>query len=202
MGATIYHGTPLTPRDALLSVCTGRAMCVSFFRPDDVEAVEAISPDIMFRQRSLFHVEGSATSRRGLVGEMGLVGLLRMAGAATVPTGTVGSDPRYAGRALPAQRCAASAMAVRAEGCAALAHGRANRAPSEALRQVRPGVSRLDGRGQASRPTRVSCPHGGSLARLGQPLACPAHDARNCRGLRLPFRQRGRDNTSTERVAL
>lgn len=32
--ATIYHGTPLTPRAALVSVCTGRAMCVSFCRLD------------------------------------------------------------------------------------------------------------------------------------------------------------------------
>lgn len=38
---TIYHGTPLTPRAALLSVCAGRAMCVSFYRPDDVKEVEA-----------------------------------------------------------------------------------------------------------------------------------------------------------------
>ena len=62
----IYHGTPLTPRAALLDVCKGRAMCVSFFRPDDVEAVEAISPDIMFRQRRVFHVESCAAAQRGL----------------------------------------------------------------------------------------------------------------------------------------
>lgn len=198
----IYHGTPLTPRDALLSVCTGRAMCVSFFRPDDVEAVEAISPDIMFRQRSLFHVEGSAASRRGLDGEMGLVGLLRLARAALVSTGTVGSDPRYAGGTFPAQRRADPAMAVRSKGCAPLAHGRADRAIVAAVRTVRPSVLGLDRRGQASRPARVSCAHGGSLACLGQPLACPAHDARDRRGLRLPLRQRGRDNTGTERVAL
>jgi hypothetical protein len=46
--AVIYHGTPMTPRDALLTVCAGRAMCVSFFRPDDVAAVEQIAPMIMF----------------------------------------------------------------------------------------------------------------------------------------------------------
>lgn len=44
----IHHGTPLTPRAALLDVCKGRAMCVSFYRPDDVEAVEEISPAIMY----------------------------------------------------------------------------------------------------------------------------------------------------------
>jgi hypothetical protein len=46
--AIIHHGTPMTPRAALLEVCVGRAMCVSFYRPDDVDAVEAISPAIMY----------------------------------------------------------------------------------------------------------------------------------------------------------
>ena len=46
-GPVIHHGTPMTPRAALLDVCAGRAMCVSFFRPDDVEIVERISPTIM-----------------------------------------------------------------------------------------------------------------------------------------------------------
>lgn len=45
---TIYHGTPMTPRAALLDVLVGRAACVSFYRPDDVGAVESISPAIMF----------------------------------------------------------------------------------------------------------------------------------------------------------
>lgn len=40
---TVYHGTPLTPRAALVAVGAGRAMCVSFYRPDDAEVVEAIS---------------------------------------------------------------------------------------------------------------------------------------------------------------
>lgn len=198
----IYHGTPLTPRAALLEVCTGRAMCVSFFRPDDVEAVEAISPDIMFRQRRIFHVEGSAASRRGMGREMGLAGLFQLAGASLVPTGQVGGHSRHAGCAEPAQRCAVGSMAVRTEGRASLAHGRANRAALAALRQVRPGVPRVDGRGQAFGPARVSRPHGGSRASFGQPLACSAHDARDQGGIRLPLRQRGRDNTGTEWVAL
>ena len=203
MQPVIYHGTPLTPRAALLEVCTGRAMCVSFFRPDDVEAVEAISPDIMFRQRGLFHVESGATSRRGLGRALGLVGLLRMAGAALVSTGAVGSHPRYAGCAVTAQRCAARSMAVRTQqGRAPLAHGRANRAALAALRQVRPGVSRMDRRGQASRPARVSRADGGSRSGFGQPLACSAHDARDQGRLRLPLRQRGRDNTGTEWMAI
>lgn len=44
----IYHGTPLTPRSALLDICPGRAMCISFYSPQDVEAAETISPYIMY----------------------------------------------------------------------------------------------------------------------------------------------------------
>lgn len=45
---TIFHGTPITPRAALEAVLPGRAACVSFFRPDDVEAVEAVCPFVMY----------------------------------------------------------------------------------------------------------------------------------------------------------
>lgn len=65
MMPVIHHGTPMTPRAALLDVCAGRAMCVSFWRLDDTEAVEAISPAIMFRQRRLFGMAGSASRGRG-----------------------------------------------------------------------------------------------------------------------------------------
>ncbi len=59
----IYHGTPLTPRSALLDVCNGRAMCVSFWRPDDVEVVEAISPASMFDSGAFS--EWQAAKKRG-----------------------------------------------------------------------------------------------------------------------------------------
>lgn len=45
--ALVHHGTPMTPRAALLAQ-QGRAFCVSFFRPDSVADVEAISPFIMY----------------------------------------------------------------------------------------------------------------------------------------------------------
>lgn len=45
--ALVYHGTPLTPRSALMAVA-GRAFCVSYFRPDNVEDVERIAPFIMY----------------------------------------------------------------------------------------------------------------------------------------------------------
>ena len=44
----IFHGTPMTPRAALLDVLAGRAGCVSFYRPDDVSAVEQVCPSIMY----------------------------------------------------------------------------------------------------------------------------------------------------------
>lgn len=37
--AQIYHCTPLTPRDCLETIGQDRNLCVSFWRPDDVEAV-------------------------------------------------------------------------------------------------------------------------------------------------------------------
>jgi hypothetical protein len=48
MAPTIYHGTPMTPRAALEAVLRGRGACVSFYRPDDVVAVEAVCPFIMY----------------------------------------------------------------------------------------------------------------------------------------------------------
>lgn len=198
----IYHGTPLTPRAALLEVCKGRAMCVSFFRPDDVEAVEAISPDIMFRQRRFFHVEGGATARRGLGRKVGLVGLFRLVRAAPVSSRQVGRRPRYARSAKPAQRCIVAGLAVRSKGCAAVAHGRANRPTSGPMRAMGSRLSWMDGRRQTSRPARVPRPHGGSGQGFGQQMARFAHDARDQGRFRLSVRQRGRDNTSTKRMAL
>jgi len=47
MTPLIYHGTPLTPRAALNAVLPGRGACVSFWRPDDIEAVQQVAPFIM-----------------------------------------------------------------------------------------------------------------------------------------------------------
>ena len=44
--ATIYHGTPLSPRPALQAM-SGRAFCVSFYRPDDIETVAAMPGQLM-----------------------------------------------------------------------------------------------------------------------------------------------------------
>lgn len=190
----------MTPRDALVSVCTGRAMCVSFYRPDDVEVVEAISPAVMFRQRRVFILAGGASSRRGMGRASRLDALLRVAGAASVSSGTMGSDPRHAGGAFPAQRCAAEGMAVRAEGRAALAHGRADRAAAAAVRAIRSRVLGMDGaEGRIARLSRANA-RGRSGTR--QSLAGHSHDARNSGGVRLPVRQRGQHFTRTERMAV
>lgn len=200
--SVIYHGTPLTPRAALLEVCKGRAMCVSFFRPDDVEAVEAISPAIMFRQWGVLNVEGCAKTRRRVGGKMGLVGLFRLAGASPVSSRSVGGDPRYAGCTVPAQRRTTETVAVRAEGFASLAHGCANRAPASAVRKIRPGFPRMDRGGQTPRQARISRTDARGRSGFGQPLANTSHDARDQGGVRLPLCQRGRNNPSTEWMAL
>lgn len=198
----IYHGTPLTPRSALLEVCKGRAMCVSFFRPDDVEAVEAISPDIMFRQWRVFYVESSAKTRRGMGRKVGLVGLFRLVRAAPVSPRQMGRRARYARSAKPAQRRIVAGLAVRSKGCAPLAHGRADRAAARSLLKVGTRMSWLDGRGQALGQAGVSRPHGGGGQGFGQLMARHSHDARDQSRFRLSVRQRGRDNSSTKRVAL
>jgi len=187
----IHHGTPLTPRAALLDVCQGRATCVSFYRPEDGEAVEAISPAIMFRQRRLFVLEAGDARGRGMGAGSGLDAILWVAGATAVSSWAMGGHSRHAWRAFPAQRYAASTMAVWPEGSAALAHGWADRAPAPAVRSVRPGLPRLDRRGEEHRWPGLSSAHGRCCARLGQSLASLAHDARHGGGLRLSVRQCG-----------
>jgi hypothetical protein len=199
-GAVIYHGTPMTPRVALLDVCAGRAMCVSYWRPDDVEAVEAISPAIMFRQRCLFRVAGSAEARRGMVHPAGLDRLFRVAGTAPVSAGSVGGDARCAGSAKPAQRCASVGVAIWGARGTALPHGRANREAVATVRETPARLPGLDRRGQASGPARVSCSHGRDRCGARQPLAGSAHDARDRGGRDVPLRQRRRDHSSSERM--
>lgn len=201
-GTVIYHGTPLTPRAALLEVCKGRAMCVSFFRPDDVEAVEAISPDIMFRQWRFFDVEGGAEAGRGMGRALGLVGLFRVAGVSAVLSWKVGRRSRYARSAKPAQRCAAGSVAVRSEGCALVAHGRADRASASTVRKMGSGLPWLDGCWKALGQAGVSRSHGRGGQGPRQPLAGNSHDARSEGGLGLPLHKRGWDNLGAERMAL
>lgn len=202
MSATIYHGTPMSPRAALTDVCTGRAMCVSFFRPDDVEVVQAISPAIMFRQRRILGMESGNEAWRALVYPRRLDAIFRLARTAPVRAGALGSDPRRAGCAKPAQRQPVAGLAVRRSRCAALAHGRANRAPASAMRQIQPGLSWLDRRGEAPRHAAVPRTHGAGCPGSREPMAGAAHDARNSGRRHVPLCQRGRHNACPERMAL
>lgn len=183
-GPVIHHGTPMTPRAALLNVCAGRAMCVSFYRPDDVEVVEAISPAVMFRQRDLLFLASSLASRRGMGRTEGLDTVFRFSGASPVSSGAVGDHAGHAWRTFPAQRYASAVMALRTEGSASMAHGWADRAAVAAVRQVRPGMSGLD-RSQGG-IVRLSRPHGRSERRSRQSMARASYATWYCGGLRLP----------------
>lgn len=199
---TIYHGTPMTPRSALLDVCKGRAMCVSFFRPDDVEVVEAISPDIMFRQWRFFNVEGGATQRGGMGRALGVGRLLLLVGGAFISARQMGGDPRYARSTKPAQRCAPRPVAFWTKRFSPLAHGWTNRAFATLVRKIRACLYSLDRRGQTPRPPRLSRADGRSGQGFWQPLAYHSYDARHEGRMGLSLYQCGWDNTRTKRVAL
>ena len=198
----VYHGTPMTPRAALNAVMPGRAACVSFWRPDDVEAVEAICPYVMFRQRRVFGMESGDEARGALVHSRGLDTLFRLAGTQVVHAGPMGSDTGCTGRAFPAQRQPVAAMAVRGSRRAIVAHGRADRATVAAVRQIPPCLSRMDRQGQVARQSRVSRTDGRGCACFGQSLANAAHDARACGVADVSVCERGRNNSSAERMAI
>lgn len=200
--ATVYHGTPMTPRAALLDVCAGRAMCVSFWRPDDVEAVEAISPAIMFRQWRIFGMARGSKAGRGMVHPARLDAIFRVAGATPVSTGTLGGHAGFAGSAEPNQRQSLARLAFRGSGRATVAHGRPDRSAAAAVRETPAGLPWLGRRGEASGPARLSRAHVGDRPRLGQPLARNSHDAGHCGQGSLALRHGGRNHARAERVAL
>lgn len=201
----IHHGTPMTPRAALLDVLPGRAGCVSFYRPDDVEAVEAVCPRIMFRQRRVQLLAGGPASRRG-VGRNpeGLCAVLRLAGAAP-EGGSLGRHPGSPRRAEPDQRLAPAGLAVRSNlRRSALAHERPAPTAGAALRELRHGGAGLDRppEARACRVRRLPPTDGRGVGAVRQLLASDAHDARDRGGLRLPVRGRGRHQPCAERAPL
>jgi len=186
---TIHHGTPMTPRAALQQMA-GRAFCVSFYRPDDVEVVEAISPARIFlRQRGVLILAGRITSWTGMGRGSGLDALLQMAGAPS-SSGPVGSYPGYARSAKSDQRWAFERLAIWAMGCASVAHEQPDRSPVAALRQIRPRVLGLDRTGcrQDGGLRGMVPPHGRGFSHYGQSMASAAHDARRdgCARVSLP----------------
>ncbi len=192
----IYHGTPLTPRAALLSVLAGRGGCISFFRPDDVEAVEAVCPQIMFRQRSLFLLDASAPGWARVGTTAGLGPVLRLAGAKTVRAGALGCNPRLSRRTVPAQRRAFERLALwPLKGRSALAHGWAVRTARTPLRTLRPSGVWLgrrvweQGRG-SSWLQCLPAPDGRGIGFLRKSLAHHPHDARRTGRTAVSLRQR------------
>lgn len=198
MNPVCYHGTPMTPRAALLEVCKGRAMCVSFYRPDDVEAVEAISPAVMFRQRRIQRVEGSTEARRGMVHPRGLDAIFQLAGIPSLSPRQMGRHARRAGSAITAQRCAPFGMAFWRQGRTALAHGRADRTAVAALRETPSRLPWVDRTGQVNRQAGLSRADGRRGQGFRQPLARHSHDARDCGRSNVSVRQRGRNHFSAE----
>lgn len=202
----IYHGTPMTPRAALLDVLAGRAGCVSFFRPDDVEAVEAVCPRVMFRQRGVFILDGSPATWRGMGREAArLDAVLSLAGASVARRGALGGHSRHAGSAFPAQRQPARGLAVRHEaGRPALAYGRAAGSAGSPLRPLRHGCAGMDWRPEAGAGWLRAIPAANGRGRqdVRQPMARHAHDARDQGGVRLPLHQRRRHEPCAERTSL
>lgn len=200
---TIYHGTPLTPRAALIAVGTGRAMCVSFYRPDDVEVVEAISPTIMFRQWCILRMDGSAKARRGIFRSGRLDAVLSLVGAASVPTRSVGSDTRCARGSFAGQRRAIERLAVRGRTrCPSLAYGRSDQSVGTALRSLPACSFGMDWASQARAGwlRTLSPKNGRSCTTLWQPMAPNSHDAGYRRRFRLPVPQRRQHFARPERT--
>lgn len=203
----IFHGTPLTPRAALQNIMPGRAGCVSFYRPDDLEALLAVCPQLMFRSRRLFVLDGSdARGSRVGPGQSGamVARILRVVRTYHLPPRPVRIDTRQPGSTVANQRRPAERLAVRRFGRSGVPHGRAGLSTCEALRALSARGAGMDWTSEA-RARWVPCvsPEDGRDRSLdGQRMASAAHAPRNCRGMGLSVHQRRRDDTRAERMAL
>lgn len=193
---TIYHGSPITPLAALGAVMPGRAACVSFFRPDSLEVLLAICPQVMFRSRCVFVLdEGAACwSRVGRVRQARMVAcLLPMVGAVDIPPRPVGNHAGQSRRAIPTQRRAAERLALWVGARrASLAHGWFDRATGTSMRALPARLRRVDRRSKerAGRLRCVSSEDAGGGDADGQQLAPFAYAPRDGCSLRLSIHQR------------
>lgn len=208
MTATIYHGTPLTPRIALNAVMPARAACVSFYRPDDLEALLAICPQMMFRPWGVQLLDGGHARREGMGrgrARRVVASLLSVAGADHLSSGALGDHARQSRSAFPAQRWAAERLAVRTIARrSGLAHGRFNRSACPTVRAIPARLRRVDRRPEerAGRLSSLSPQDGRGGGLDGQSVAPAAHASRNSGGVRLSLHQRGQHFARAERVAL
>lgn len=202
--AQIYHCTPLTPRDCLETIGQDRNLCVSFWRPDDVEAVERIARTVMFRQRRVLGMAGGDEARGRVVSARRLVALLPLAGTETARR-PLGDHSRCAWRAVPAQRRAAGRLAISARKISpGLAHGRACLPVAAALRSMAQGLHRMDrhGRGQGgwlSGLVRADARHRAAADRA---LAAASSSARRSGRARVSLCERGCEQRRAEWMAL
>jgi len=198
----IYHGTPMTPRAALQQMA-GRAFCVSFYRPDDVEVVEAISPAVMFRQWRVFVLAISSAKRTGLGRGSKLATILQMARTA-IANRPLGSDSRQPWSTITNQRWTAKRLAFWSMGSATLAHGQSNRSFVKALRQIRSRLLGLDRSGQGfnSWLRGMVSTHGRSCQHLGKPMAQHSYDARRNGCARVSISKCGQHQLSAERTSV
>lgn len=192
----------MTPRAALQQMA-GRAFCVSFYRPDDVEVVEAISPAVMFRQWRIFVLAISSSKWSRLGRGSGLATVLQMAGT-SIANRALGSNTRQPWRTFTDKRWIAKRLALWSMGRTALAHGQSNRSLATALRQIRARLLGMDGAGQRfhSWLRSMVSTHGRSCKHVGQSMAQHSHDAwRNgCQG--ISFHQCGQHQPSAERTSI
>lgn len=183
--ALVYHGTPLTPRAALEAVMPSRAGCVSFYKPQDLEALLAICPQLMFRSRRVQLLDDGNARRAGVgSGEPGCVvgRLLCLVGVNHLGSRPLGNRAGQSRRAVAGQRWTVERLAVRpVEGRAGLAHGRTGRTAGSPVRAVRPCLSRLDWAPQARACglRRLSAEDGSGGGVNGQHLAFATHVARH-----------------------
>lgn len=202
--AQIYHCTPLTPRDCLETIGQDRNLCVSFWRPDDVEAVERIARTVMFRQRRVLRMAGGDEARGRVVSAGRLVALLPLAGTETARR-PLGDHPRCAWRAVPAQRRVADRLAIPARGIGTgLAHGCARVPTAAALRSMAEGLHRMDWHGcrQGGRLSGMVRADAGHCAAAGRALAAAASPARRPGRARVSLCERGCEQRRAEWMAL
>ncbi len=200
-GPTIYHGTPLSPQSALLSVLQGRGGCVSFFRPDDVALVEQVCATIMYDNGAYSFWQAGVRAGKDVAEDRDWTPFLFVAGNTHFSPWPMGGDTGHSERPVPAQRRAHKRMAVWTEGRASLAHAPADREAGPIVRPLQPGVHWMDRR-RAGRMCSISRPHGGSVQSDACDMASLAHAARRrcCAGLSI--RQRRQHLSGAERLAL
>lgn len=200
----IYHCTPMTPRAALNAIGPGRNFCVSFWRPDDAEAVERIASTVMFRQWRIFRVATGDEARAGMVRAGRLVAILPLAGTALARQ-PLGDHSRCTWRTVPAQRRAAERLAIPTRAIrAGVAHGWPGIAAAAAVRPLPARLHGLDRDGgrQGGRLHGMVRADVRDCAENRRPMAADTPFARRAGRARVSLCQRGRKQRRAERVAI